>query len=277
MMNLAYLVPRVFRHFMPESLTRFLLFRSVIIKPGLETIDPAAAVERYSSVLAERNESFTGKRVLVFGYGGRFDIGVGLMDAGADYVMLCDRYARPDDGHNRRLLSAHSDYLMMENGCPRPRPELMGLLEADVRAVRPPEPGQRYDLVLSSSVYEHVDDPGGITQALVSWTTPAGQHIHFVDLRDHFFKYPFEMLCYRDATWRRWLNPTSNHNRLRVWDYRNIFESHFREVRTQVLARDEHAFERIRNRIRMEFISGNAADDSVTLVCITARTPRAQG
>jgi hypothetical protein len=31
MMNLAYLVPRVFRHFMPESLIRFLLLRSLII------------------------------------------------------------------------------------------------------------------------------------------------------------------------------------------------------------------------------------------------------
>jgi hypothetical protein len=262
---------------MPESLTRFLLLRSLIIKPGLETIDPAAAVGRYASVLAERNDSFAGRRVLVFGYGGRFDIGVGLLDAGADYVMLCDRYAHPDDGHNRRLLSLHSDYLMMENGRPRPRPERMGLLEADVRAVPPPEPGQLYDHVISSSVYEHLDDPGGITQSLASWTTTAGQHVHFVDLRDHFFKYPFEMLCYPEETWRRWLNPSSNHNRLRVWDYRNIFESHFREVQVQVLGRDELAFERIRSRVRPEFISGLVTQDSVTLVDITARAPRPQG
>lgn len=274
MMNLAYLAPRVLRHFMPASVTRFLLLRSVIIKPGLETIDPAAAVARYASVLAEQNESIAHKRVLVFGYGGRFDIGVGLLDAGADYVMLCDRYARPDDGHNRRLLSVHSGYLMMENGRPRPRPERMGLLEEDVRDMPPPEPGQGYDLVISTSVYEHVGDPAGITEALATWTTVGGQHIHFVDLRDHFFKYPFEMLCYPEETWRRWLNPTSNHNRFRVWDYRRIFESHFREVQIQVLARDEAAFERIRDRIKPEFISGNTADDSVTLVRINARAPR---
>jgi hypothetical protein len=276
-MNLAYLVPRLLRHFMPESLTRFLLLRSLIIKPGLETIDPAAAVARYASVLAERKESVAGKRVLVFGYGGRFDIGIGLLAAGADYVMLCDRYAHPDDGHNRRLLPAHGEYLVMENGRPRPRPERMGLLEDDIRATRPPELGSRYDLVISSSVFEHVEDPKGITRSLASWTAPAGQHIHFVDLRDHFFKYPFEMLCYTDETWRSWLNPTSNHNRLRVWDYRSIFASQFREVDIQILERDEGAFESIRRRIRPEFISGNAADDTVTLVCITARVPRAQG
>jgi hypothetical protein len=249
----------------------------VIIKPGLESIDPAAAVGRYAAVLAERNQSFTGKRVLVFGYGGRFDIGVGLLDAGADYVVLCDRFAHPDDGHNRRLLPVHNEYLVMENGCPRPRPERMGLLEVDVRGMARPDPGQRYDLVISSSVYEHLEDSRGITKSLASWTTPVGQHIHFVDLRDHFFKYPFEMLCYRDETWRRWLNPTSNHNRLRVWDYRSIFESHFRETRIQVLERDEEGFERIRSRIRPEFISGNALDDSVTLICITAFAPLIQG
>jgi hypothetical protein len=125
-------------------------------------------------------------------------------------------------------------------------------------------------------VYEHVDDPGGITHSLARWTTPAGQHIHFVDLRDHFFRYPFEMLCYPDETWRKWLNPSSNHNRLRVWDYRKIFESHFHEVQIQVLERDQPSFERIRSRIRPKFVSGNEADDSVTLMCITARGPRAQ-
>jgi len=62
-----------------------------------------------------------------------------------------------------------------------------------------------------------------------------------------------------------------------VWDYRKIFESHFREVQIQVLERDERAFERIRSRVQPEFISENAADDCVTLICITARAPRMQG
>ena len=46
-MNLPYLVPRVVRHFLPERLTRFLLLRSLIIRPGLETTDPAKAVSHY--------------------------------------------------------------------------------------------------------------------------------------------------------------------------------------------------------------------------------------
>ena len=273
-MNPAYVIPRVLRHFLPEGLTRFLLLRSLIIKPGLETVDPRAAVERYAEVLAARHDSIGGKRILVFGYGGRFDIGVGLLDAGAKFVALCDRYARPDDAHNRQLLAAHGDSLYTDGARPLPRSQRMGLIEADVRHIDPPDVHQRYDLVISNSVYEHVDDVEGTTHALARWSTPDGTHIHFVDLRDHYFKYPFEMLRYPESTWRRWLNPTSNHNRLRLWDYRRIFEHRFVEVEIEVLQSDPAAFQRIRAHIQPRFISGSEAENAVTLIIITARSPR---
>ena len=83
------------------------------------------------------------------------------------------------------------------------------------------------DLVLSTSVYEHLDDVDGITQALAKLTAPDGAQLHFVDLRDHYFKYPFEMLKFSEAVWRNFLNPTSNLNRFRLPDYRRIFEKLF--------------------------------------------------
>jgi hypothetical protein len=49
-------------------------------------------------------------------------------------------------------------------------------------------------------------------------------------MRDHFFKYPFEMRCYSEKSWRRFLNPGSNLNRLRVWDYVRLFSSRFSRV-----------------------------------------------
>lgn len=273
-MNPGYLFPRLLRHFLPEGVTRFLLLRSLIIKPGLETVDPAAAVGRYADVLGPYNETLRGRRILVFGYGGRFDIGVGLLEAGATHVALCDKYARPDDRHNRQLLPVHSDLLQMEAGRPRPLGQRLELIHADLGDIDPPRGPQRYDLVISNSVYEHLEDAEGITRALAKWTAPKGMHIHFVDLRDHYFRYPFEMLRYTEETWRRWLNPTSNHNRLRLWHYRRIFESYFHEVDVQVTGRDEAAFGRVRAHIRPEFISGNEEDDTVTLMRITARAPR---
>src|SRR5512138_1590891 len=102
-LNLPYLVPRLVRHFLPEKLVRTLLLRNVIIRPGLETSNPFAAVQRYVDVLSEQGRTFNRKRVLVFGYGGRFDIGFGLLKEGAAHVILCDKYTQPDDAHNRRM------------------------------------------------------------------------------------------------------------------------------------------------------------------------------
>ena len=221
--NLPYLLPRLLRHFMPESLTRFLLLRSMVIRPGLETSDPGAAVQRYIDVLDKRAESVRAKRVLVFGYGGRFDAGLAFLEAGAGHVVLIDKYASPDDAHNARLVPQYGHYLHLDAG--RPRPEYMTLLQADVRDLQPSVDLPASDYVFSTSVYEHVGDVDGISCALARLMQPDGLQIHYVDLRDHFFKYPFEMLTYSEKTWRAWLNPTSNHNRYRLWQYRDVFEN----------------------------------------------------
>jgi hypothetical protein len=76
-LNLPYLLPRIVRHFLPERIVRFLLLRSLVIRPGLETREPLSAVQRYVDVLAEQGASLQGKRVMVFGYGGRFISGPG--------------------------------------------------------------------------------------------------------------------------------------------------------------------------------------------------------
>jgi hypothetical protein len=272
--NLAYLLPRLARHFLPERVVRFLLLRSLIIRPGLETSDPQTAIQRYASVLAERGLALQGRRVLVFGYGGRFDIGAGLLEAGADSVVLCEKYAPSDDEHNRALLPRYEKHLVLDGKTVRPRDRRMQLLEADIRDVKPSDLAP-VDLVISNSVYEHLDDVAGITRALAVLTKPDGVHIHFIDLRDHFFKYPFEMLCYSERIWRAWLNPSSNHNRYRLWDYRKVFEDCFSRVEVIVLKRDQAEFEKIFKRIQPEFISGDLSQDAVSLIEVVASQPTA--
>lgn len=272
-LNLPYLLPRLARHFLPEKLVRALLLRSVIIRPGLETSDPFAAVQRYVDVLSGRGESFCGKRVLVFGYGGRFDLGFGLLKEGVAHVILCDKYAAPDDVHNRRMFAAETNYFVVGSQGVRPRPEWMTLLESDIRELQVSGVIEPVDVVLSSSVYEHLDDVEGITRALASLTKPDGIQIHFVDLRDHFFKYPFEMLRFSESQWRGWLNPSSNHNRYRLWDYRRAFEACFGQVEIEVLDREPEAFQRVQPHIRPEFISGRLDDDAVTLIRVIVSKP----
>ena len=249
-MNLAYLIPRLIRHFLPERLVRSLLLRNIIIQSGLETHNPFAAIQRYTEVLSKHGFSFQGKRVLVFGYGGRFDIGFGILKQGAAHVILCDKYAPPDETHNQRMFAAEERYFASENQRLRPRPEWMSLLEADIREVHDSKLIHPVDVVISSSVYEHLDDVEGITRALAGLTKPNGIQIHYVDLRDHFFKYPFEMLRFSENTWRRWLNPSSNHNRYRLWDYRRAFQACFEEVEIEVLTRDQEAFRKLLPRLR---------------------------
>jgi hypothetical protein len=115
-------------------------------------------------------------------------------------VVLCEKYVA-DDVHNLKLLPRFARYLSVEGGKVGPRPEFMTLLQGDIRDVRPGiDDRQLCDFVVSTSVYEHLDDVDGITCALAALTVPEGQHIHFVDLRDHFFKYPFEMLTFSQTT-----------------------------------------------------------------------------
>jgi hypothetical protein len=130
--------------------------------------------------------------------------------------------------------------------------------------------GGPVDLVLSNSVLEHVEDLGGMVEELARVTAPGGQHFHFVDLRDHFFRHPFEMLCYSEQTWRRFLNPGSNLNRLRAWDYERLFSSRFSPVIVQVRDSDLPAFRAVRARIRPEFLSGDEHRDAITYILLRA-------
>ena len=261
------------RHFMPEWMARFLLKRRWIIRPGLESSDPFAAVEQYRAGLSTYGKSFKGKRLLVFGYGGRFAVGVELLRQGAAHVVLCDHFVLLDKERNLELLPEYADYLVTENDDVKPRSEFITLLHGDIREESIQKQIAEVDYVLSTSVYEHLDDVEGITRALARLTTPDGVHLHFVDLRDHFFKYPFEMLTFSERVWMNFLNPTSNLNRLRLTNYREVFEAYFQKVDITILERLEDEFRAVRSRIHPEFLTGDEAADSVALIHVLAESP----
>ena len=259
---------------MPESAARFLLKRRWLIRPGLESSDPVAAAARYAETITGYGDSLSGKRILVFGYGGRFTVGVELLRLGASHVVLCDHIEALDQERNLELLPAYARYLVNENDTVKPRKEFITLLHGDIISKAIQNQINQVDCVLSTSVYEHLDGVEAITRALASLTKPDGIHIHFVDLRDHFFKYPFEMLRFSEGVWRKWLNPSSNHNRYRIWDYRRAFEESFGKVEIEVLAREEEKFLQLKPHIRPEFISGRIEDDAVTLIRVIASKPK---
>jgi len=269
-MRISYVIPRLIRHFLPEKVTRALLLRGVIIRPGLETRSPEEAATRYHQVLQAARVSITGKHVLVFGYGGRFNLGCQLLKLGAAHVTLCEYAVKPDEAANKRLLPDFEKYLEHRNGKTTPRSEWITLLEGDIRELAKQPEIKKADIVCSTSVFEHLTDPAGILAALVQLTHPQGTHLHYIDLRDHFFKYPFEMLTFSADTWKNWLNPTSNLNRWRMSSYANIFKNLFDQVDFHIIECDTTAWEKISDRVLPEFKTGDQQKDAISQIRVTA-------
>jgi SAM-dependent methyltransferase len=266
MANLAYLFPRLIRHYMPESLARFMLRRRWIISPGIETQQPQQAVNQYINTLKTHGQNLKDKQVLVFGYGGNFGVGCYLLQAGARSVILCEKENLPANNQNIALMKEFPSYLGKSDKQVITRPPYLMSLYGDIREIAQKGHLPKVDLLLSNSVFEHLADVNSITLSLARITKPNGCHLHFIDLRDHFFKYPFEMLCYSENAWRRWLNPTSNLNRYRFFDYERNFNIYFRKVELEILARDELSYRLTQKRILPGFISGNLAIDSATSI-----------
>jgi hypothetical protein len=267
-MTLLYKVPRLVRRFAPRGVVHLLLRHGVFgAGPGAggETREPEAAARRYLDTLAKLEKSIVGQNLLLFGYGGSFGVACALLEAGAAHVILCDRFASPDERYNSALLPRYARYLA-RNGSVKPRPAYMTIVQDDIRTVASRAGVVPVDLVLSRSVFEHLDDVEGITDGLVRLTKPGGMHVHFIDLRDHFFTYPFEMLCYSEPVWRRWLNPDSNLNRYRLSDYRGVFEQRFAKVDIEAIRSDPGAFADAKSRIRPEFLTGDDQIDAVTVI-----------
>lgn len=272
-MSTKYILLRLIRRFMPEMTAKFLLRRGIFIKAGLETRMPQIALDRYLLLLRQQKRDFQDQRVMVFGYGGNFAIGCLLLENGASHVVLCDKYAKPNRQGNMGLLPAYAKYLSKNGSQVEPDPTYLTLLHEDIKSIAAERRLTPVDILLSNSVFEHLEDVDGICQALASLTDNGGCHLHFIDLRDHYFSLPFEMLKYSKQAWDKWLNPGSNLNRLRTKDYETVFRKYFRQVNITSLEQEREAFEKASPEIRPEFLTGDPEIDATTLIQVFATEP----
>ncbi len=265
-MNIEYLLARFVRKFTPEYLFNFFLQKGIFIKPGIETSNPNEALSQYLNVLNKQDISIVGKKCLLFGYGGNFGLGCMLLEKGAKHVILMDKYAHPNTKRNLALLPRYEKYLEYTDKEILPRSDYITLHHEDIQKL-----STTVDIVLSSSVFEHVEDVEEVTQALAALMNPKGVQVHFIDLRDHFFKYPFEMLCYSEKIWYKWLNPSSYLNRYRMFDYQRVFEQNFTNVEIIVLERNMDVFKKVQSRVRKEFLSNVTEIDSITSILVIVK------
>lgn len=249
-----------------------LLRHQVGVRPGLETRDPGAAAAFYEAALVKAGRRLAGATVMDFGYGGSIGLGLALLSRGARKVVLLDPYAPVDHEGDRRWAVQGRVGVAIVGGEVVLDPDR---LVREQRTIQDyvASGGEPVDVVLSWSVLEHVSDPEATIAALAAATRAGGVQVHCIDLRDHVFRRPFEMLCHDAEVWR-WLNPPSNLNRWRLWQYEAAFRRYFRQVMWEALERDLVAFRRARPRIRPEFLSGDEAVDSVTRVLFLVAEPR---
>lgn len=237
----------------------------------METLEPQAAAQRYLTYLQQFDITIRGKTILIFGYGGNFTTACELLNAGAHKVILCEREGFPEQPIREEILAQYPQYFIKTDDAIQLDPERLVYFHRDIRALARQNDVEKADLIISSSVFEHLDDVEGITHALYELTNPNGAHLHFIDLRDHYFKYPFEMLTFSASTWKKWLNPTSNLNRYRIPQYRAIFEEDFHTVTISVLESEPGAFAAVKKDIRAEFLSGDDALDCATIIALKAQ------
>jgi hypothetical protein len=217
-----------------------------------------------------------GKQVFVLGYGGFFGLGVELLRRGARHVVLCDPYAQEDQRANLLLADGAAPFLRREGNSVSADPRWLTVFHGSAAAygetIQP-----RPDLILSSSVCEHLQDPLGTLATLRRLMGEHGAQLHIVDVRDHFFRYPFEMYCHSEWVWTRILEPRSHLNRLRPWQWEALFRQQFQSVQLRVLDSDVVRFRREKSRIRSEFLSGDEGLDAANKIALWASAPTPNG
>ncbi|MBJ18176.1 MAG: hypothetical protein CL933_02015 [Deltaproteobacteria bacterium] len=243
-----------------------------LLRPGQDTANPAGSADLYEQAARQDGIELKGSSVLVFGFGGGYGVALELLHRGASHVFLQDPFAPIRDRRNERLPAERMErFFRRAQGAWLADERWVTLVREPLPEFAKRNPGL-VDLVVSSSVFEHVatDRVGDHIAASARLSRVGGLNVHQVDLRDHFFRYPFEMLHYGERTWNRWLNADNNLNRLRLPDFRRMFQQNFSQVHVepQLVLREE--FEMARDRIRPHYLSGDDDVDSVGTVLVCA-------
>ena len=248
-----------------------MLNRSLYLKPGRDTSASKESVTAYKESIEGRNESLKSKTICVIGAGGNWAVGAYLLEAGAARVILQDPHAPERNLHALRQLSEEllEKYFHPLNGTLTPRSDRLFIERSPLEDYAVKYPAS-VDILCSNSVLEHVSDVEKLVSSMRSLLKPAGCMVHFIDLQDHYFRYPFEMLCYKSTTWSRWLNASNNLNRLRRQDYGAIFDRYFPAAKISTVLTLPQEFASAKPRIRSEFLTGDDLYDASAIIKIEA-------
>ena len=235
--NLEYVPLRLLRRFVVNG--RLLQRLGAILpyhEPSQNEASSDPIVGDYGRHLALAGATFRGADVLEIGSGRTNSVGYALAREGARRVTCFEPHAGFDREGDARLLAA----IAAASGKPAAALAAQIVRTTSLAAVA----DASVDLVLSSSVLEHVRDLRGLLAEVGRVLRPGGAMLHLVDYRDHFFKYPFHFLQFSETVWERWLDPGDLPRWRLSGQLRMLGEMGYR-VDVLALTRDDDGFAKI--------------------------------
>lgn len=202
----------------------------------------------------------SGKRILEIGPGDNLGVAIWFIAKGAESVTCVDRFHPQQDKRRnadvyRQLLDSLPDeeraraeqaVRFLPSGECQFDPERIqcryghAIEEADRQLGR-----EKFDLILSRAVLEHVYDLRASWRAMVNLLTPDGAMWHKVDLRNHMLFdqfHPLYFLSYREWLWNAIASPDPTLNRQLRPTYDELAAESFESSQvfvTHVIGRDE--------------------------------------
>jgi SAM-dependent methyltransferase len=222
-------------------------------------INPELIAEQYGEMAGRYGIVLAGKQVLEIGSGATSATGYVLSARGCSSVYAYEPYARLNTRADEKMLAAVAKSHTIDAGTiTRKTRRITRLSQISERSI---------DVVFSFSVLEHVRQPEQLFKEIKSALVPDGIMIHFVDYRDHFFKYPFHRLLFSRKTWARWLDPGD----LPGWglkDHKELLEKQGWTVMLEDIARDNVAFKKIRGALSADYDRNDPFLDVTTCVMV---------
>lgn len=279
-MRAKYVFMRLGRRLLPDFLAYRLLSRDLLPVSVL-----AENFRAYAALLTDYNIEVRGRVIAESGPGTYNSASLGLLRQGAGKVLLQEPFPHGLD-YVRWKARMLEFWRILDGDGPaegfRPEevlgPDSWNRERVDWQACpahRTPCDPDSVDLILSHHVLEHIPDVAGVFREQARILKPGARLLHVVDLRDHYFAYPLEMLTFSRFAWERILTRPSRgagfQNRLRADDYRALLErAGFRDIAWRALATDARELDRVRDRLHPDFRGKPREVLEATRIAVTA-------
>jgi SAM-dependent methyltransferase len=197
-------------------------------------------------------DALSGQCVLEVGPGNNLCVALLLLACGAGRVVCIDRFpSRPNPAQSCMAYAALYDHMteaerarcadvFTAGSVTASRDagrKLVYLWDCEVEEADRRLGAERFDLILSAAVLEHVYSVEAAIRSMWSLLRPGGRMIHRVDLRSHDDdqRHPLEFLTYSPRWWRLMTSHTGEPNRVREGTYwRVLGEQGFEIIRRKV-------------------------------------------